>query len=140
MVGMLTYVHLHVWLDWILKVKKFHFTIAQIILLFSYVELYPPGKQNMSSDGKPRDILGREVKYSCQEKGCSLKRKMGYKEFVIHMANDHGGLEKVLENHSDERVREISKKLKTKKRWWVKQILMHDLCRSIIYFPSSPYT
>jgi len=81
-----------------------------------YVELYPPGKQNMSSDGKPRDILGREVKYSCQEKGCSLKRKMGYKEFVIHMANDHGGLEKVLENHSDERVREISKKLKTKKR------------------------
>ena len=80
------------------------------------MELYPPGKQNMSSDGKPRDILGREVKYSCQEKGCSLKRKMGYKEFVIHMANDHGGLEKVLENHSDERVREISKKLKTKKR------------------------
>merc|ERR1712227_289232 len=72
--------------------------------------------KNLSSDGKPRDILGREVKYSCQEKGRSLKRKMGYKEFVIHMANDHGGLEKVLENHSDERVREISKKLKTKKR------------------------
>ena len=56
------------------------------------------------------------------------------------MANDHGGLEKVLENHSDERVREISKKLITKKRWWVKHILMHDLYRSIIYFPTSPYT
>ena len=41
--------------------------------------MYPPGKQNETEDGKPRDVLGREVKYSCQEKGCNLKRKMGYK-------------------------------------------------------------
>ena len=76
-----------------------------------YVKLYNPGKQNLTADGKPRDILGREVKYACQERKCHQKRKMGYKEFCIHMSNDHGGLEKALLLHEDKRVRSLSKRL-----------------------------
>ena len=76
-----------------------------------YVNLYPPGNQNLTPEGKPRDILGREVKYSCQEKKCHMKRKMGYKEFVIHSSNDHGGLEKVLLLHDNEKVRQMSTRL-----------------------------
>ena len=74
------------------------------------------GKQNSNEDGTPRDILGREVKYSCQEKGCTLRRKMGYKEFVIHMANDHGGLDEILKNHADEKVQEMAPKLVYKRK------------------------
>ena len=82
----------------------------------NYLQMYPPGKQNVTEDGKPKDVLGREVKYSCQEKGCKNKRKMGYKEFCIHMSNDHGGLEEVLAKCDDEKIREIAPKLKVMKR------------------------
>ena len=41
-----------------------------------------------------------------------MKRKMGYKEFTIHMANDHGGLEDVLLKYDDEKIRDIAPKLK----------------------------
>ena len=77
-----------------------------------YFPRYPPGKHNTREDGAPRDTLGREMKYSCQERGCSMKRKMGYKEFAIHMANDHGGLEEILGNHEDVRLRDIVPKLR----------------------------
>ena len=77
-----------------------------------YLDMYPPGRQNVTEDGKPRDVLGREVKYSCQEKGCRMKRKMGYKEFCIHMSNDHGGLEEVLTKYDKANIREIAPKLK----------------------------
>ena len=78
--------------------------------------MYPPGRQNCKEDGSPRDVLGREVKYSCQQGGCTLKRKMGYKEFVIHMANDHGGLEQILMDHEDTRLHEVAPKLYMEKR------------------------
>ena len=80
-----------------------------------YFPRYPPGKHNTREDGAPRDTLGREMKYSCQERGCSMKRKMGYKEFAIHMANDHGGLEEILGNHEDVRLRDIVPKLRLQK-------------------------
>ena len=42
--------------------------------------MYDPTDQNKNSDGSPRDILGREVKYNCNESACSnRKRRMGYK-------------------------------------------------------------
>ena len=52
----------------------------------------------MPEDGSPRDVLGREVKYQCDIKGCSQKRRMGYKVFVIHMSNDQGGLEEIMDS------------------------------------------
>ena len=59
-------------------------------------------------------MLGREVKYQCDIKGCSQKRRMGYKEFVIHMANDHGGLEEIMSEHEDEEFRKMILRLKKK--------------------------
>ena len=44
-----------------------------------------------------------------------MKRKMGYKEFAIHSSNDHGGLEKVLALHEDEKVRQLATRLIVKK-------------------------
>jgi len=81
-----------------------------------YLDMYPPGRQNVTEDGKPRDVLGKEVKYSCQEKGCKMKRKMGYKEFCIHMSNDHGGLEEVLTRYDSDKIREIAPKLNIERR------------------------
>ena len=68
----------------------------------------------MLEDGSPRDVLGREVKYQCDIKGCSQKRRMGYKEFVIHMSNDHGGLEEIMSEHEDEEFRKMILRLKKK--------------------------
>jgi len=61
-----------------------------------YLSKYPPGEQNTDAEGKPRDILGRDIKYSCEVRGCTIKRKMGYKEFCIHMSNEHRGLLDIL--------------------------------------------
>ena len=60
--------------------------------------------------------MGKEVKYSCQEKGCTVKRKMGYREFTIHMANEHEGLEEVMKADHREDIRKIVGRMK-KKRW-----------------------
>ena len=73
-----------------------------------YFEMYPPGEENSNDDGSPRDALGREVKYWCGEQDCTLKRKMGYKEFVVHMANDHGGLKIILQNHENTELQKIT--------------------------------
>eukprot|EP00092_Neocalanus_flemingeri_P007412 GFUD01008004.1.p1 GENE.GFUD01008004.1~~GFUD01008004.1.p1 ORF type:complete len:555 (+),score=150.79 GFUD01008004.1:62-1666(+) len=61
-----------------------------------YLAKYPPGEQNMDQEGQPRDVLGRDIKYSCEVTGCTIKRKMGYKEFCIHMSNEHRGLLDIL--------------------------------------------
>jgi len=82
----------------------------------SYRGKYPPGPDNTTADGEPRDILGKEVKYSCEEKGCNNKRTMSYKTFVIHMSNDHGGLEEAIKNHSRPEIRALSDKIKKRKR------------------------
>jgi len=81
----------------------------------SYRGKYPPGPDNTTADGEPRDILGKEVKYSCEERGCNNKRNMGYKSFVVHMSNDHGGLEEVVRNHSRADIRALAEKIKKKK-------------------------
>ena len=59
-------------------------------------------------------MLGTDYKYSCKEVGCNNKRKMGYKEFVIHMANYHGGLEQVMQEDEREQLREMVRRLKKK--------------------------
>ena len=75
--------------------------------------MYDPTDQNRNPDGSPQDHLGRTVKYNCHEPACSnKKRKMGYKEYAIHNANEHQGLEAVLEDHENERVRSLIPLLK----------------------------
>jgi len=74
-----------------------------------YYSLYPPGKDNTGEDGEPRDVIGKEVKYCCKVT-CSQKRKMGYKEFCIHMSTEHGGLKTVMEKDQREDVRRLVKR------------------------------
>ena len=74
--------------------------------------LYSPKKNNKDDEGRPRDIKGTEVKYKCLEKGCTNKRNMGCKEYVIHSCNEHGGLEKILDQHENEELRKVVKKMK----------------------------
>ena len=75
---------------------------------------YLPGEQNSNEDGSARDVLGREVKYRCMEEGCTIKRQVGYKELCIHMASDHGGLEKVMAEDEREEVRDLVAKIRRK--------------------------
>ena len=76
-----------------------------------YLAKYPPGEQNMDGEGQPKDVLGRDVKYSCEAFGCTIKRKMGYKEFCIHMSNEHGGLLDVLREDGRPELKEIADRL-----------------------------
>ena len=76
-----------------------------------YLAKYPPGEQNMDNEGNPRDILGRDIKYSCEVRGCTIKRKMGYKEFCIHMSNEHGGLCDILRETGRPELWEVADKL-----------------------------
>jgi len=76
-----------------------------------YLAKYPPGEQNTDEEGKPRDILGRDIKYSCEVRGCTIKRKMGYKEFCIHMSNEHMGLLEVLREDGRPELLTIADKL-----------------------------
>jgi len=73
---------------------------------------YLPGDQNSNEDGSARDVLGREVKYRCMEAGCTMKRQVGYKELCIHMASDHGGLERVMTEDEREEVRDLVQKIR----------------------------
>ena len=83
-----------------------------------YTAKYPPGDANQDSEGQVRDTMGAEMKYQCSSNSCSLSRKrkqMGYKEFCIHMSNEHGGLEEVLAEHSRPEVRVVAAKLEATK-------------------------
>jgi len=80
----------------------------------AYFDKYPPGEKNTNEQGKPIDELGKEMKYCCEERGCTVKRKMGYKEFAIHMSNEHGGLEEVIKKHTNSDIRALSEKIKKK--------------------------
>ena len=79
----------------------------------AYLEKYPPHRDNLNEDGSLNDLIGKLYKYTCEECSKVKKvRKMGYKEFTTHMANDHGGLEEILSEHSDVQVRELVNKLR----------------------------
>jgi len=77
-----------------------------------YKDRYPPGPTNTTEKGDPIDELGHDVKYNCQERGCTVKRKMGYKEFAIHMSNEHGGLEEVIKVDARPEIRALVDKIK----------------------------
>ena len=84
----------------------------------AYLAIYSPGDQNMDSDGQAKDVMGRDVKYSCDFDQCgqgragTVRRKMGYKEFCIHMGSEHGGLEQVMGQDEREEVRKMLQRIK----------------------------
>jgi len=80
-----------------------------------YQSKYPPGPENTDENGGVKDLLGREIKYSCRVPGCTQKRMMGYKEFCIHMGNEHGGLDEVLAEDDRTEVREMGRRIVSKK-------------------------
>jgi len=77
-----------------------------------FIEMYPPGDKNLTKNGKVKDLLGREIKYTCHERGCKQKRKMGYTEFATHAANEHGGLEKIMLKDTRSEIRELVSKIR----------------------------
>ena len=72
---------------------------------------YSPGQGNTNQAGRPLEDRGRSVKYECKERGCTAtnKRKFGYKEFVIHCATVHGGLERILQSHESAEIKEFAR-------------------------------
>ena len=77
----------------------------------AYLTKYPPGPGNTNEEGGAKDILGKEFKYACQEKGCTVKRRMGYKEFTIHMSNEHFGLEELMKEDHRQNIRNIADRM-----------------------------
>ena len=66
-----------------------------VYLLPSYSEHFQLDKhadheKNIGEDGKPKDVTGTTYRYTCREKKCSSRRKMGFKEYCIHTSNEHG--------------------------------------------------
>ena len=97
------------------KIRTTRFHYANCLFVQSpelYYEQYPHG-QPPQEGGGPEDIMGSRngFKYSCKEKGCTNKRQMGYKEFVIHQAKDHNGLLKLIVDHENPAVITAVKRL-----------------------------
>ena len=102
---------------------RFHYSkcLTKQKELRQLVQMYPPEQQNLTDEGLPLDLLGKVFQYNCTVPGCSRtqrrtkrrtqRRKMGYKEYAIHMCCDHGGLEEILAVHEDEKVRNMIPKL-----------------------------
>jgi len=76
-----------------------------------YLQMYAPGPDNSDEEGNPVDVLGTTTKYSCPKSGCSIKRRMGYKAYCVHMAHEHGGVLTVMANDDNIAVRQVGKRL-----------------------------
>ena len=97
------------------KIKSTRYHYASCLFDFGdgvYLEKYKPDPENVDADGTINDLLGKKFKYPCEECPGKKPRAMGYKEFTTHMAHQHGGLEEILSEHKDERVRQIVKKFR----------------------------
>ena len=78
-----------------------------------YLEKYKPDPRNLNEDGSLNDLLGKVYKYTCEVCPKSKKpRQRGYKEYTTHQANNHGGLEEILMEHKDEKLRQLVSKLR----------------------------
>ena len=76
-----------------------------------YLKMYPPGEKNSDEKGNPVDVLGTNTKYDCTVSGCSIKRKMGYKAWAVHMAHEHGGVLTVMSNDSNDAIKAVGRRL-----------------------------
>ena len=63
--------------------------------------------------GRPEDEVGRELKYTCEEIRCSMRKMVGYKEFVIHKSTNHGKLDEALSRYENEPLKILRDKLLT---------------------------
>ena len=87
------------------------------VYLQNYSELFQldqhdDHEKNIGEDGQPKDILGTIYKYTCKEKKCSSKRKMGLKEYCIHTANEHGIVIQIMLKSEREDLRKMGIRLK----------------------------
>merc|ERR1712098_975930 len=75
----------------------------------NFTDLMPPGPDN-SGDGFDEEKSG----YKCEILGCWHQRKasvLSYKAFALHMASQHGILEKILEKDTRPALKTVLKKL-----------------------------
>ena len=95
------------------KIRSTKFHYANCLFLQSpklFYDLYAH-RQKVNENGDPEDIMGGKFKYPCEVKGCTNKRKIGYKSFVIHQATDHKGLLKLIADHENPKVRTVVNRL-----------------------------
>ena len=69
--------------------------------------------QVSDGDGQPLDVLGSKIKYDCVVKGCKNKRRMGYKEYCIHNAREHGGVVEVMRASDNPDIRLLANRLQS---------------------------
>ena len=73
-------------------------------------------QKNMDEDGKPKDVLGTEYKYTCKVKKCSssssTRKAMGLKAYCIHTANEHGVVIQIMLESEREDLRKVGIRLK----------------------------
>ncbi len=74
-------------------------------------------EKNIGEDGKPKDVLGTEYRYTCKMKKCSLssssrRTAMGLKAYCIHTANEHGVVIQVMLKSEREDLRKVGIRLK----------------------------
>ena len=67
-------------------------------------------RPHLDADGK----ISKSLNYPCEVCPSKKTRKMGYKEYTEHMAKEHGGLEEILSDHKDEKVRQLVDKIRIK--------------------------
>ena len=70
--------------------------------------LFDKGFPHLDEDGK----ISKSLNYPCKVCPSKKSRKMGYKEYTSHMAKEHGGLEEILSEHKDEKVRQLLTKFR----------------------------
>ena len=97
------------------KIKSTRYHYASCLFDFGdgvYLEKYKPDPENVDADGTINDLLGKKFKYTCEECPSKKPRPMGYKEFTTHMAHQHGGLEEILSEHKDPKLRDLVKRMR----------------------------
>ena len=69
-------------------------------------------EKNIGEDGKPNDVLGTIYRYTCRQKKCSSRRKMGFKEYCIHTADKHGIVINIMLKSENEDLKKLGIRLK----------------------------
>ena len=77
--------------------SRFHLAAEHYFREGKFKDLVPPSQEDLEP-GKllPNDLLGKQFKYSCDLQPCT-KRKLGYKEMVLHLATQHKLLKEVMQ-------------------------------------------
>ena len=75
---------------------------------FSELKILVP--KDSDAEGKPQDVTGKKVKYTCKYQGCN-KKKIGYTEMAHHYASKHQELKLLLRADPNKKMNIVSKML-----------------------------